>query len=890
MIPFPIYHNINTIDKKDSEKKNLCYIVTPSTSSVKLPTSSSIGSTMINNYEHKYMTDMNITKNQSVIPDEHSLFMKRTSFIDMSTKADNNTIINTTYIRNTNQNGSVQSLHSNTIQHNNNISILENSKPTIQIPQQQNLTYIQNNNCLLLPINIQSSTNNRTNDLPFNINFSANRNSSYNINTSTYYCQDPTSQNTISQPSVTLTPTPTKSIIIGRPYISTKNSDSQQSLSNNSNNQQIQTGYMQGIQNQNIPIIFSIGQSSSTQNQIQQQDLTLVQNENQQSVQLTAPQIQTTLKLTQSIATYTQPTVINNYHNDNIIKFNNAIPSSQNQIYNNVVIYDTNVTNNYSYSVNPINSINTIPINNNNQNINSKTNYNLSVTNQPTKIYNSSNSSTKNNYSVNHVSTIPRSNLDGTYVGNPVNIDNSNVKNNYQNLEYIKFGNFYNTFPYKKNSSKDEVRQQKVRFEGDMYTPKLVRYSGNTKEGFCDQCNPGRWLQLKNSAYWYHKQFFHGISSVSGKPFRSPLATKILDYAEILDVVNEFEKKNIKEYVLDNEQSKKETGVPSFEKNDLSVATSNNKFSNALKDLVAESSINFPEGSNLDDYILKSVVGLCHHCKKWIPLMITKKRSSQFFTNILKYKQNDGLLIENNKKNEKSLNKYYLKKKYNIYNDKKSITEMIVSYLQHVWQNKKEINDIINNNGMTILWYRHAHKCHQYLRPKLNIENCINKNKTPSDSKYKTTTDTTDNKELNKNNNKFVSTVINNSSTSLLSETNTNSNSHTVSSINNINSQSQSIFNNSIHTIRTSTIISSTVVSVASTNINNNNISLISYSTNNNKLVNEITTPINTIQTQTHGYHVNNNINNNNNKRMLISEDDVSVYNDYKQVKKEKIK
>ncbi|ORY41813.1 hypothetical protein LY90DRAFT_334762, partial [Neocallimastix californiae] len=120
-------------------------------------------------------------------------------------------------------------------------------------------------------------------------------------------------------------------------------------------------------------------------------------------------------------------------------------------------------------------------------------------------------------------------------------------------------------------------RQQKVRFEGDMYTPKLVRYSGNTKEGFCDQCNPGRWLQLKNSAYWYHKQFFHGISSVSGKPFRSPLATKILDYAEILD----------------------------------------------------------------------SVVGLCHHCKKWIPLMITKKR---------------------------------------------------------------KINDIINNNGMTILWYRHAHK------------------------------------------------------------------------------------------------------------------------------------------------------------------------------------
>ncbi|OBZ87745.1 hypothetical protein A0J61_04206 [Choanephora cucurbitarum] len=66
-------------------------------------------------------------------------------------------------------------------------------------------------------------------------------------------------------------------------------------------------------------------------------------------------------------------------------------------------------------------------------------------------------------------------------------------------------------------------RRQKLRFEGDEYTPKWVRYTGQLKEGYCDTCQPGKWLQLKNSAFWYHKQFFHGISSVSGKPFQQPL-------------------------------------------------------------------------------------------------------------------------------------------------------------------------------------------------------------------------------------------------------------------------------------------------------------------------------------------------------------------------------
>lgn len=70
-------------------------------------------------------------------------------------------------------------------------------------------------------------------------------------------------------------------------------------------------------------------------------------------------------------------------------------------------------------------------------------------------------------------------------------------------------------------------RRQKPRYKDDEYSPKWVRYSGHLKEGYCDTCVEGRWLQLKNSAYWYHKQFYHGISSVSGKHFAEPLEQRL---------------------------------------------------------------------------------------------------------------------------------------------------------------------------------------------------------------------------------------------------------------------------------------------------------------------------------------------------------------------------
>jgi hypothetical protein len=71
--------------------------------------------------------------------------------------------------------------------------------------------------------------------------------------------------------------------------------------------------------------------------------------------------------------------------------------------------------------------------------------------------------------------------------------------------------------------------EQDLRFEGDLYTPRFVRGQGNKREGWCGICKPGRWLVLKNSAYWYDKSFTHGISASTGQAFARPLETRRMD-------------------------------------------------------------------------------------------------------------------------------------------------------------------------------------------------------------------------------------------------------------------------------------------------------------------------------------------------------------------------
>ncbi|EWC44035.1 hypothetical protein DRE_01387 [Drechslerella stenobrocha 248] len=71
--------------------------------------------------------------------------------------------------------------------------------------------------------------------------------------------------------------------------------------------------------------------------------------------------------------------------------------------------------------------------------------------------------------------------------------------------------------------------EQELRFEGDLYTPKWVRNHGNKREGWCGICKPGRWLVLKNSAFWYDKSFTHGISAATGQAFMEPQDVRRVD-------------------------------------------------------------------------------------------------------------------------------------------------------------------------------------------------------------------------------------------------------------------------------------------------------------------------------------------------------------------------
>ena len=68
--------------------------------------------------------------------------------------------------------------------------------------------------------------------------------------------------------------------------------------------------------------------------------------------------------------------------------------------------------------------------------------------------------------------------------------------------------------------------EQDLRFNGDLYTPRWVRGHGNKREGWCGLCKPGRWLVLKNSAFWYDKSFTHGVSAATGAAFQGPQDTR----------------------------------------------------------------------------------------------------------------------------------------------------------------------------------------------------------------------------------------------------------------------------------------------------------------------------------------------------------------------------
>jgi hypothetical protein len=87
----------------------------------------------------------------------------------------------------------------------------------------------------------------------------------------------------------------------------------------------------------------------------------------------------------------------------------------------------------------------------------------------------------------------------------------------------VHYTNITNAPPSKDLLPSDPLypRQQPSRFEGDLYTPTFVRGDGPTRAGWCSQCSS--WLTLKDSAYWYHMHFVHGISCATGKHLPVPV-------------------------------------------------------------------------------------------------------------------------------------------------------------------------------------------------------------------------------------------------------------------------------------------------------------------------------------------------------------------------------
>ena len=67
-----------------------------------------------------------------------------------------------------------------------------------------------------------------------------------------------------------------------------------------------------------------------------------------------------------------------------------------------------------------------------------------------------------------------------------------------------------------------QPQKQLPRFTGDMYWPRWIRgQEDSVEEGWCGMCKPGRWLSL-DSAFQNDKDFKHGVSAATGKPFDEP--------------------------------------------------------------------------------------------------------------------------------------------------------------------------------------------------------------------------------------------------------------------------------------------------------------------------------------------------------------------------------
>lgn len=80
----------------------------------------------------------------------------------------------------------------------------------------------------------------------------------------------------------------------------------------------------------------------------------------------------------------------------------------------------------------------------------------------------------------------------------------------------MKYGTVENTLFLKDladSTTLDDIfnfKEETVEPPRNNYSPRRVRGTGSEREGYCETCD--RWYNMKNSSYWYHMNYKHGIN------------------------------------------------------------------------------------------------------------------------------------------------------------------------------------------------------------------------------------------------------------------------------------------------------------------------------------------------------------------------------------------
>jgi hypothetical protein len=76
-------------------------------------------------------------------------------------------------------------------------------------------------------------------------------------------------------------------------------------------------------------------------------------------------------------------------------------------------------------------------------------------------------------------------------------------------------------------ASKSPIFVRNGRSDDDLYTARYVRGAGKSREGLCLICKPHTWHKIKVSAYWYHMNLVHGVSTTSGRYYPDPIERRL---------------------------------------------------------------------------------------------------------------------------------------------------------------------------------------------------------------------------------------------------------------------------------------------------------------------------------------------------------------------------